>query len=338
MQNNAARVDTLRNLAGQDGGRDFAIANRRGTSGPMYQEAFQVDPGALDIPERELRSLMRTPAIRDAAAAARMNAANSGQNVGATNASGSVEGLHQMKLALDDAITKASSKATPAGDNTVAGLRDAQRRLVAFIESISPEYANARGVHAQMSRPINQMDVAGELLNRGSSSTTDLSGYPRLMPNALTGAMGDEAQLIRRATGRDLGGSLNALMDPDQLARLRGVVNEVDRGAAIGRAGAGPGSPTAQRLASSNLLQQMGLGENVTQNALMQTLMRPVQFGANIAEPRIQQRLLEIIQNPALAEEAMRRATPAQRTQLQLLIQQAAQTGARAAPVISAQQ
>jgi hypothetical protein len=337
MQNNAARVDTLRNLAGQGGARDFAVANRAGTSGPMYQEAFQVDPGALNIPERELRSLMRTPAIRDAAAAARLNASNSGANVGASNASGSVEGLHQMKLALDDAITKASSKATPAGDNTVRGLRDAQRRLVDFIESISPEYANARGVHAQMSRPINQMDVAGEVLARGSSNVNDLSGYPRLMPNALMGAMGDEAQLIQRATGRNLGGSLNALMEPDQLNRLRGVANEVDRGAAVMRAGAGPGSPSAQRLASTNLLQQMGMSEGVTNNALMQTLMRPVQFGANIAEPRIQQRLLEILQNPAMAAEAMRLATPAERTQLQLLLSQATQAGARAAPVISAQ-
>ncbi len=303
----------------------------------MYQEAFQVDPGSLNIPERELRSLMRTPAIRDAAAAARVNAANSGQNVGASNASGSVEGLHQMKLALDDAITKASAKTTPAGDNTVAGLRDAQRRLVSFIESVSPEYANARGVHAQMSRPINQMDVVGEVLSRGSSNVNDLSGYPRLMPNALMGTMGDEAALIKRATGRNLGGNLNALMEPDQLAQLRGVAGEVDRNAAVRAAGAGPGSPTAQRLASSNLLQQLGFSESATQNPLMQTLMRPVQFGANLAEPRIQQTLLEIIQNPRLAEEAMRRATPVQRTQLQLLIQQATQAGARAAPVINAQ-
>ncbi len=323
VENNAARVNSLRNLAGADGARDFAVANRAGTAGPMYQEAFEVAADGRQLTAeqtRTMRALMRAPAVKEAAQAARANAANSGGNVGSSNASGSVEGLHQMKLALDDMISKAENKTTGAAANTAAGLRDAQRRLVGFIESISPEYANARGVYAQMSRPINQMDVADEVLRRGTSATSDLAGNQRLMPNALMAAVGDERALMQRATGRNVGNALTDLLEPDQLAMLRGVTGEVDRGAAVARAANGPGSATAQRMASNNLLHQIGLPENMTDNAFVQTLMRPVQFGAQMAEPRIQQLLLEVIQNPGQAAAVMQRATPAQRIALDRII------------------
>lgn len=322
-ENNASRVNLLQRMAGRDGGRDFAVSERAGTAGPMYREAFEVAAdGAQMTPAqvRDMRVLMRAPAIKDAAALARANAANSGGNVGTSNASGSVEGLHQMKLALDDMIAQAENKTTGATANKATGLRDAQKRLVDFIESISPEYANARGVYRQMSRPINQMDVADEVLRRGASSTTDLAGNQRLMPNAIARLMQDEPALIRRATGRDAANSLDRLLEPGQVNQLRAVAGEVDRAGAVARAGAGPGSPTAQRLASSNLLHQIGLPENMVDNALVQTLMRPIQFGASVAEPRIQQNLLEIILDPSRAAAALRAATPAQRIQLERLI------------------
>ncbi len=326
-ENNAARVNLLRQMAGEGGGREFAAAERAGTAGPMYREAFGVDPGSLKIPERALRQLMRTPAIKEAAAAARVNAANTGANVGPSNASGSVEGLHQIKLALEDKIAKAQAKATGASENEARGLIAAKDRLVAFIESISPEYASARGVFAQMSRPVNQMDVAGEVLRRGTSATSDLAGTPRLMPDRLLSSMRDEPALVKAATGRSLG-NLERVLEPEQINALRAIAGEVDRAAAVGRAGTGPGSPTAQRLASTNLLRQIGMPENMTDNALVQTLMRPVQFGASVAEPRIQQVLLDIIQNPQLAQEALRRATPANRAALQRLLANEALTQA----------
>jgi hypothetical protein len=210
--------------------------------------------------------------------------------------------------------------------------------LLDVMETLSPDYKAARVSYAQMSRPVNQMDVAGELLSRGQANNSDLAGNVRLMPNALSGAVKDEALLIKRATGRNgVANSLESLMEPDQLNRLRAVVGEVDRGAAVGRDGAGPGSPTAQRMASSNLLRQIGLSEGVTTNALVQTFMRPAQYGADLAEPRIQQALLEIIQNPQLAADAMRRATPTQRVALQQAMRQAAMAGIKVAPVIAAQ-
>lgn len=316
VDNNASRVGALRGLTGEDGLRAFAQAERAGTSGPIYQDAFNVDIGARLTPqlERQMKTLMRAPAIRDASQAARANAANAGSNVGPVNGSGSVEGLHNVKLALDDAIAAArGGNGSAAQEVKARGLEQSRTRLLSFIEQVSPEYATARTVHAQMSRPLNQMDTAAEILRRGTSATSDLAGNPRLMPNQLAQALRDEPALIKRATGRDVGRSLSDLLEPDQLAIVRGVAGETDRAAAVARAANGPGSATAQRMASQNVLRQLlgptGLPESWAESTMLNTLLRPVQFAYNgVAEPKIQQVLADLLLNPAKAQAAMRAA------------------------------
>jgi hypothetical protein len=316
VENNAARVGTLQRLAGQGGAREMAAAERAGTSSPIYQDAFNVDIGSRLTPEldRQMKTLLRSPAIKEAAQTARTNAANAGQNVGSANGSGSVEGLHNIKLALDDAIAAAKGGNGTAAQNVKAGgLKDAQKRLVSFIEEVSPEYKTARTVHAQMSKPINAMDTAAELLKRGTSATGDLAGTPRLMPDALMRSARDEAALMKTATGRPLGDSLDNLFGPEDLGALRGVLGEADRGAAVARAANGPGSATAQRLASQNVLRQLfgptGLPQSWAESTLLNTAARPLQFAYNgVAEPRIQQELATLLLDPSKARAAIEAA------------------------------
>ena len=321
VENNAARVNALRGMTGEDGLRQFAQAERAGTSGPIYQDAFNVDIGSRLTPEleRQMRVLMRSPAIREASAMARANASNAGSNVGPVNGSGSVEGLHNVKLALDDAIALArGGRGSAAQEVKARGLEAARTRLLAFIEEVSPEYRTARTVHAQMSRPLNQMDTAAEILQRGTSATSDLAGNPRIMPDQLARTLRDEPALMRRATGRDMGQTLGDLLDPQQLAVVRGVAGEADRAAAVARAANGPGSATAQRLSSQNLLRQiggpLGIPETWAESALLQTAMRPVQFAASVAEPRIQQVLADLVLDPTRAQAALRAAQTAPQT------------------------
>ena len=307
-QNNAARLGMLDELAGAGGGREFAAANRAGTSGPMYQQAFAVDAGTAFTPEmqREMASLMKSPAIKSAMQAAQVNGANAGKNVGSSNGSGSIEGLHQMKMALDDAIKLAKGGGgSPAQDAKADGLIAAKNRLVGFIEKLSDDYKSARTVHAQMSLPINQMDAIAELRRAGTSATSDLAGNARLMPNQLMRAMQDEAALIKRGTGRSAGKSLDDLLDPDQLAKVRAIVSETDRMGAVARAENGPGSATASRLASQNLLKRIlgptGMPDSWGDSVLAETVARPFQFMTNAAEPRIQQELMEALMDPVKA-------------------------------------
>lgn len=256
--NNAARVNQLTALTGDDGGRDFAVANRAATAGPMYDEALSAVPDATALtPEqsRTLGSLMKSPAIQSAMKDAQTIAQNNGTNVGASNASGSVEGLHNMKLAMDDQI----AAATNAGNSALASsIKTAQGKLVDYIESVSPEYASARGVYAQMSKPINSMDVAAQVAKRGLSNSSDLSGSQTINRNALLGAMSDEPKLIQQATGRSgLGNSLSDVMAPDDENMLRTIASEADRAGAVATAGNGAGSATAKNMASQNIINNL---------------------------------------------------------------------------------
>lgn len=317
VENNAARVGSLQAIAG---GRDAAAAAREAAAAPAYRSAFGIDAGTAMTPEleREMATLWRSPAIQQASRAARANAANAGTNVGPANASGSIEGLHNVKLALDDMISKArGGNGTPAQRAQAQGLEAARTRLTNFIESLSPDYAQARAAYATASRPVNQADIARQVLESGSSATSDLAGNPRLMPNALLSALGDERALMQRATGRDLGGNLSAVMEPNQLATLRAVGSEVDRAAAVARAENGPGSATAQRLASGNVLRQTlgptGLPQSWAESTMLNTLMRPIQFGYNqVAEPRIQQVIAEALLDPSRASALLQQVNAGQ--------------------------
>lgn len=345
VENNAARVSTLQQLAGQDGSRDFAEAMRNTAAKDLYQKAFDVKlaPNMLTPSERgEITKLMKVPAIQDAMTAAKEIAANSGINI--TKPEGSIQGLHLMKLALDDAVNSAASQQGAAAVNKAMSIKTARDRLLTFIERMAPEYGEARATYAAMSKPLNQADVAGEVLKRGTSATTDLAGNARLMPNSLANSMRDEGKLIKQATGRDLGTTkLSDLLEPDQLSKLTAVAKEVDRSAAVARAANGPGSATAQRLASQNILQQIigptGLPKSWAESTLLNTAMRPVQFAySGVAEPKIQMTLADLLLNPDKAAKAMAAATPAQRSQLAKVLenpqlQQAARAALPAATV-----
>jgi len=316
VENNAARVGTLRELSGVDGARDFAAAMRNGTAKEQYGKAFatKMDMKTMSAAERgEVTKLMQTPAIRDALKEAQTIAKNQGLNLNKPD--GSVEGLHLMKLAMDDAIEAASKGGSAVAVNKAMSIKTARDRLVTFIERMAPDYAEARGTYAAMSKPLNQMDVADALFRKGTSATSDLGGTPRLMPDKFVNLLKNEEATVKGATGRDLG-KLSEVLDPDQFSKVMAVGQELDKGAAVARAANGPGSATAQRLASQNVLRQIlgptGLPQSWAESTLLNTAMRPVQFAYNgVAEPKIQKVLADLLLDPTKARAALQAARTA---------------------------
>ena len=315
-ENNAARVATLRDLSGEGGARDFAEAMRNGTAKEQYGKAFAtpMDMSTMSAAEKgEVTKLMQTPAIRDAMKEAQTIAKNQGLSLG--NPNGSVEGLHLTKLAMDDAIEAASKGGSAVAVNKAMSIKTARDRLVTFIERMAPDYAEARATYAGMSKPLNQMDVADALFRKGTSATSDLGGTPRLMPDKFVNLLKNEQATVKQATGRELG-KLSEVLDPDQYSKVMAVGQELDKGAAVARAANGPGSATAQRLASQNVLRQIlgptGLPESWAESTLLNTAMRPVQFAYNgVAEPKIQKVLADLLLDPTKARAALQAARTA---------------------------
>lgn len=131
-----------------------------------------------------------------------------------------------------------------------------------------------------------------------------------MQANALLQMMRDEPRLIERATGRKgVGNALADVLDPAQLNLLQTIARETDRSAAVASAGAGPGSATAQRLASQNILRQLagptGLPESWAESAIANTVIgKPLNLVyGGVAEPRIQQAIADALLDPAKARD-----------------------------------
>jgi hypothetical protein len=85
---------------------------------------------------------------------------------------GSLQGLHQTKLALDDEIAKLNVlDPTSAQKARKDALLSAKNRLLDFMENpqVSPEYKVARETFARLSKPVDQLDEIAKLADKSVS-------------------------------------------------------------------------------------------------------------------------------------------------------------------------
>lgn len=316
--NNAARVAVLEKLAGNESTRAAADATRKAATQDLYQTATKANYTVDD----QLGNLLERPAVKQAMERAKKLAENNGRTFSfstppvdrfsglGNSAKDSTkqitgQGLQDLKMAMDEMLTDPTAGFTGKAGNTIKDLRG---KIVDWMEKANPDFKAARQGYAAASKPLNQMDIGAELLNKGASNTSDLAGNVRLMPNKLTGMLKDEAGLIETATGRKgVGGKLSDVMTPEQENLIRALVGEVDRTGAVARAGNGPGSATAQRMAAQNVLSRLigptGLPSSWAESAIANTVVgKPLNLlYGGVAEPKIQQALAEAVLDPQKA-------------------------------------
>jgi len=312
--NNATRVNRLRDLAGADGRRDFTAANRDATGNELYGRARAqgIDPASLSPSAQANIASFQARVPEEIIDRARQLAKINGVNL---DNESSIQGMHWIKTAIDGRINTAKQ----AGDKELASAYTGlQQDLLSGLDEISPAYGEARRTFAAMSRPVNQMDTSAEILRRSASPMNDLpmrfgeEAYPRLMPGSMAKAMADEGGITNKAIGRRT--TLESLLDPTDLRTVRQIASEVDRGGAVARAANGPGSATAQRMASQNILRQLigptGLPSSWAESAIANTVVgKPLNLiYGGVAEPRIQNALADALLDPDVAAAAIRAA------------------------------
>jgi hypothetical protein len=332
--NNAARVNALESLAGDTAKRTAAEQAREAATKPLYQAAF-----AQEVPvTAELQALLNRPSMQKALARAAGIAKEEGREFGlqpgaaavparpgsslmnnstpavpATPPSITGQTLQDIKMGMD-ALLK--DPASGIAGKEIGAVRATRNAWVRMMEDAIPEFGTARTTYAAMSKPLNGMEVGEEIARRGTSNTSNLAGDPRMQANALLGLLRDEPALLRRATGRNELQSLSQVFEPGELNLLRAIAGETDRAAAVAAAGAGPGSATAQRMASQNVLRQLigptGLPQSWAESALANTAIgKPLNLiYGGVAEPRIQQALADAVLDPALAGRLAAAARP----------------------------
>ena len=318
--NNAARVGALEAIAGNDATRSAAEAARKASTKDLYQTATNANYTV----DEKLGNLLDRPAVKQALERAKKLAENNGRTFSfstpsvdrfsglGNSAKDSTkqitgQGLQDLKMAMDEMLTDPTAGFTGKAGNTIKDLRV---QVVDWMEKANPDFKAARQGYAAASKPLNQMDIGSELLKKGASNTSDLAGNVRLMPNKLTGMLKDEAGLIQGATGRKgVGNSLADVLTPEQENVVRTLIGEVDRTGAVARAGNGPGSATAQRMAAQNVLARLvgptGLPSSWAESAIANTVVgKPLNMlYGGVAEPKIQQALAEAVLDPAKARQ-----------------------------------
>lgn len=299
---NAARVAALRGAS--PGAVDVLEAARERAAVPIYRRAMKegVDPEMAQVLQPQIQNLMeRLPrsgmhgtVASKAKELARLNGVNLSDET-------SLEGLHWMKLAVDDLLDNSAQNGI--GKQTKRGLMQFKDDLLTVMDQLSPVYGKAREKFATLSRPVNQAQVLDEIAGRSIRPLDE-----QLMPNAYARALID--QTAQRATG--FGGSTIAnTLEPGQIAMLNAIKDDLARAEFAKNAGRGVGSDTVQKLAYNNIMQQSGL------SGLPNLLSRPVQlaeYGSRVAyssaDREMRRKLAEALLDPQEAAKLMRAATP----------------------------
>lgn len=204
-------------------------------------------------PTAGLARIMETPPMKEAWARAQRIAATEGipLEIGDTDKALSVQGLHYMKMGLDDMLSDVTSGIGKTERRAISNLKD---RFLGELNALSPEYQQASQQFAQLSRPINQMQIGQKLYETLVPATAGE------MPSSLNYASLAKAlrqpDVVAQQATKFKGATMRGAMSPEQLATIQGVSSDASRIAESLRRGAGLGSPTARRLGQSNLIAE----------------------------------------------------------------------------------
>lgn len=283
VANNEARIAALQTII-----RDTATLkkDREAATNALYQLAsgrrIEITP--------ELDALFKRPIMKSAIGEARTLAANSGRNFSLTkpvdeissatlitrpSEPGTILGrdAHTIKMALDDSIENAGTNGV--GRNAKRAATGTKEEYLRQIEQQVNEYAMARDRFARMSKPINQSEVAEEIMRR---STGGIQG--NMTPAAFNRALNDRT--AQSALGRK-GATIENTFDPQQISLLNNIRKDLQGVDYAGSAGRGVGSDTIQKLAFSNMLGQAGVPNAVRSFAPASIIGNVAQKFGNIA-------------------------------------------------------
>lgn len=242
--------------------------------------------------------------------------------------------LYTVRKEIGNTISKHAKESANWDTKLAAGLeRDLQKSIDAAIEKAGAGDLWTRYLsrYSELSKPINQMDVAREIADKSIDKITG-----QIKPGALGRAISDDT--AARATGFGKA-TLENTMSPEQLAKLQGLREDVARAVFAQNAGRSVGSDTVQKLAYTNILDQAGVPTFIREFAPTQMLGNfGQQVGKTIysqASKDIGQKLAEGLLDPKKAAQMMQSATPSERAAVvQALIARTAAPVGMASPAL----
>lgn len=320
--NAAARTAALDNVAGDAGKLDYFKAARSQAAGDLYGAALDQANAVAPTPyvKGQVTQLLKRPSINEASKAAQKLALERGDKPAME---GSLQALHDVKTALDDKISVA---VRDGKGGEAAALGATKDKLLDVMEKLSPAYKEARATYAEMSKPINQMEVLQGLRLTDAKGNITLSKVQSAL---------DGLEKNMNASGIHPAKSL----EDTQINTLKAIRDDLLRQTNLS-AGKSAGSNTFQNIATDQILGTMLPGKiGSVVNGKIGTLAGQagnlLYSGAN---KKITNKLVDMMLDPSAAQAAMN-PQAAQlggfRTGLNALANYAEPVVYRSAPVLS---
>ena len=209
LANEAARLSAVQSVGKTPADIAKAETARTAATTPLYKAAeaqvFRADPKLMKLAEDPYIKL----ALPDA-----MRLSNS---QGVSFANNPTRYIHNVKISLDKMLTKTGETALARGER--AQVTAVKNQLVDWLETKAPDYKAARTTFADMSKPINQMQV-GQYLEGKLATPLDVGERA----NVFAGALKDAPGTIKRATTNEA--RFKALTDILTSAQVK-IVNSI---------------------------------------------------------------------------------------------------------------
>lgn len=316
----AGYKSVLDDLAGNDGRMEFFTANRKAAADDLYSQARAAGLNSSKELEAQAGQLMKKPVVQDAIAEARRKALNEGIDI--ADPTGSVKGMEYIVRAIDDKISA-------AGVDDKRVLMNVKDEILGYLEQASPKFMEAHDTFKQMSRPINQMNVAQQLRNTALPALTDFSegSLARVNANSYANALRNADATARKATGLK-GATMESVMDPAQMAQINGIGQDMARYAGAQELARVPGSPTAQYLGAQNVVRQflgpLGIPQSAADSMVGRLVSGVMGFPFKMTQSQTEQLLARALTDPATAAKILAAKDP--KTIVEILRPYAAQT------------
>lgn len=313
MEQSAARTAALRSIAQDEPAKAAAIAARKTATDPLYEQA----KGAAYTVDPRLDSLLQRPAMQQALKRAETLAANEGRSfsfdVAANNALRGAgvpgqasrqvtgQGLQDLKMAMDEMLTDPTSGFSGKAGDAVKGLRG---QLLNWMEGANPAFKAARTTFADMSKPINQMDIGSDLLDKLAPALADHGALGKETAAKFAQALRNAPLLAKNAT-KFPGAKLEEIMTPEQMGLINSVARDLARKSNAQDLGRGAGSDTFQKLAMDNIAQRSGAPRLVGGALSVPGVSKIGRFLYEQPEEQIQSLLAQSLLDPQMAARLM---------------------------------
>lgn len=317
-ERNAVRVGELRRLSGANPkqgslqtGLEYATDKRARITGPMREDAFagaNVPPDVLNSAtsqavgstiDRILNSEVGTRA--DVQKAMEWVRGRLGQDINTP------ERLYSIRKDLRDASIGKYNQDVPSLKLAKGQLEDVIRSVDDVIEAAAPGYNAYMRRYAQMSKPIDQMEIIDHLRRSAESATIDAtrSGgmaaqFPVLMAGKLRAAL--ESKMMERE-GAKLSPVQQRTVDRI-FADLRSEMSVTGGNRMVRQ----PGSDTFKNMTVSNVVGHI-LGDYLGSTQAAKSITAPFQWLYKLPDNKVSDLLVESMLDPQLAKNLMQEAS-----------------------------